>query len=193
MVNNENLDIIIPIDLKSAEETVSAIIEQNKKYGFTSFALTALSKGWRATGYPPKEHYIEVAKQFKYVKGKLCNYNFEIGWYMELSVKSGFSEGFQPIVKQNGDTHPFASCPLDSVFKKRLTEDIALFAQIAKPAFIFVEDDFSISSANGCFCKEHLNEFAKRTGRYYSREELLDIFSKDTEESLYLLKKWNEL
>ena len=193
MINNENLDIIIPIGLKSAEETASAIMEQNEKYGFTRFALIALSKGLRAVGYPPKEHYIEVAEKFKYVKNILKDYNFEIGWYMALSIKSGNCDDFQPIVKQNGDIHPFASCPMDSVFKKRLTEDIALFAKIAKPAFIFVEDDFSISAANGCFCKNHLDKFAKRVGRYYSREELLDIFSKGTDESLYLLKKWNDL
>lgn len=193
MTLNKKIDIIVPISLGDPESAVSGIIEQNEKYGFTRFALIALSKGWRGTGYPPREHYIEAAERFKYVKEKLCNYNFKIGWYMALSVKSGHSEDFEPIIKENGDVHPFASCPMDSLFKTRLTEDISLFAKIAKPAFIFVEDDFSLSAANGCFCKKHLDEFAKRTGRYYSREELLDIFSKNTEESLDLMKKWNKL
>lgn len=193
MKQTENMDIIIPISLKDPKASIQRILMLHKKYGYTHFTLTALSKGWRATSYPPREHYIEVAEQFKSVKDALRDYHLTIGWFMTLSIKSGPSKDFTAIVRQDGTAHPFASCPLDPAFTKRLSEDVALFAKISKPDFIFIEDDFSISAASGCFCEKHLEEFAKREEKYYSREELVNIFSLSDDASLALQKRWNAL
>lgn len=195
-MNNEELDIIVPVPLNpnnTCEFIANQIIFQHENYGVNRFAFFALSKGWRSIGYPPKEEYIKCAELFAEVKKRLRGINVEIGWFMALTLKSGFSDEFTSPVKQDGSVHKFASCPLDPNFKKRFAEDVALFAKIAKPDFIFTEDDFSIRAVGGCFCEHHLNEFAKRMGRFYSREELVETFSQKSLDSYELLKKWREL
>ena len=196
-MNNKELDIIVPIGLNpykcTCESIVNSVLNQHESYGFTRFVFCTPSKGWRSVGYPPREHYIECAELFSEVKKRLENYNIECGWYISLTLKSGFSDEFTSPVKQDGSIHKFSSCPLDPKFQKRLAEDVALFAKIARPDFIFTEDDFSIRAVNGCFCEHHLNEFARRQGKYYSREELTEIFSQESPEAYKLLRAWREL
>lgn len=200
VTDNKDLDIIIPISLEldapTKESIVSDILEQNERYGFTRFALTAPGAGWRSYQYPPKEHFIERATMFAEIKDSLVPYGISCGWWNTLTIKSGPSEEFSRMTKADGSKTPFASCPMDTNFQKRLAQDIASFAQIAKPAFILMEDDYSIHAAcvyYGCFCEKHLAEFAKRTGREYTREELLDIFQQDTPKSTALLWEWKKL
>ncbi len=198
-MNNEikELDIIVPIaitlDWPTKEDVIENILELKRDYGFNRFALCAPDAGWRAIGYPSKETYIESAKLFSEIKNALAIYGVECGWWVTLTVKNGLMEGWTSQVSINGDKHAFAVCPMDEKFIDRFTEDIADFAKIAKPTFIFTEDDFTIRSANGCFCEHHLNEFAARQGRYYSREELSDIFAKRTPEAISLIKSYREV
>ena len=71
-----------------------------------------------------------------------------------------------------------------------------MFCEIAKPAFVFLEDDYSVvasAKTYGCFCKYHLEEFTRREGKAYTREELVGIFEQKTPESFELLKRWRKL
>jgi len=200
MKKYKNLDVIIPISMEldwpTRESIVSTVLEQYRNYGFTRFALAVPGGGWRSVGYPSKDFFEERANFFLQVKNDLIPYGIECGWWITATIKSGASTEFGRMVRIDGSETPFSSCPLDSAFRKRFAGDVALFAKIAKPEFIIVEDDFSIFASaglQGCFCKHHLDEFAKRQGRYYSREELIQIFSKDITESVEILKKWREL
>jgi hypothetical protein len=56
---------------------------------------------------------------------------------------------------------------------------------------VHFEDDLHLSG--GCFCPLHLEAFAKRENRYYSREELQTIFESKTAESFRLLYAWGAL
>ena len=197
MVNKFELDIITPIELNprfsSAREVASSVIWQHERFGVKRFAFFTLSKGWRSIGYPPKEEYIRCAEMAAEVQRLVKEYDVEFGWFIALTVKSGASDEFVSPVREDGTVHPFSSCPLDPEFRRRLAEDVALFAGIAKPKFIFTEDDFSLKAIGGCFCENHLNEFAKRMGRYYSREELIKIIYRNPAESEDVLRKWHEL
>lgn len=196
-MDSKRLDIMVPVRLDPQTDTCDSIAKQIKyqheNYGFKRFAFFALSKGWRSIGYPPREHYIECANLAAEVKKQLASCDVECGWFLALTLKSGASEEFTSPVKADGTKHPFSSCPLDPGFRKRFAEDVALFAKIVKPAFIFTEDDFSIEAVSGCFCEHHLKEFAARQGRYYSREELTAIFAQKTPASYRLLREWREL
>ena len=49
-------------------------------------------------------------------------------------------------------------------------------------------DDFAIGAATeylGCFCDDHLADFARRAGRFYSKEELFARFKPLTDGALY--------
>ena len=194
-MKSKGLDIIVPILLDGnwspKEEIIDEILKQNTNYGFTRFLLCAPIGGWRSIGYPPQEFFVEKAIMFKEIKDNLLPYGIEIGWWNCLTIKSGATEGFQSIVKSNGEKHPFANCPLGEKFKNRFASDVALFAKIAKPSFIFFEDDYSLDAADGCFCELHLNEFQKRYGYKFSREELVEILKNPKE--VEIIKKWREL
>ena len=195
-MHNE-LDIIIPISLDidwpTEESIISDILEQNQKYGFTKFALAAPCGGWRSIHYPPRSFFVERAEVFRSIKNKLEKYGIVCGWWNTLTIKSGKTEGFQSIVRINGTEHPFGNCPLDENFTNRISEDFALFAKIAKPAFIFLEDDFSLYAAMGCFCDLHMQEFERRHGLGLSREALVELLNQDTPEAIDVIKKWRQL
>ena len=189
-------DIIVPIAIElddpTPESTIADILEQNRNYGISRFALACPGGGWRSVGAPPAKRFEELAQFFKTVRDKLVPYGIECGWWDTLTVKSGPVEGGIRPIKIDGEEHGFASCPIDPVFIKKIAENMSLFAKIAKPAFIITEDDFSISAFAGCFCKYHLDGFAKRMGKYYSREELVEIFKLKNPEDINLTKQWRE-
>ncbi len=194
------LDIIVPISLgadwNSRERILANIVELHERFGLSKFMLSCPEGGWRSVGYPPKSYFQERAELVGSIREALAPRGIECGWWNMLTVKSGRSEAFTPMVKADGSETPFATCPLDPAFRERLSSDMALFARVARPAFIMTEDDFSIHAAAGrlgCFCERHLDEFARRTGVHRGREELVAALSQGTEESFALLRQWRAL
>ena len=184
-------DVLVPIRLDAPEESIEKIRWLHERFGITRFCPDGMSKGHRAEHYPPREEYEEEAERFARVREYAESIGCTCGWFCNLTVKSGPS--FTPIVRGDGTSHPFANCPTDEAFSQTLAENIAAFAAVARPAFIFLEDDFSISAANGCFCEKHLAEFAKRQGKHYTREALLCVLAKNTPEALALNRAWQAL
>lgn len=196
----KELDMIIPVCLEGNEinrqSIVSDILEQKEKYGFTKFILTGPSTGWRSIGYPPRDYYENLAELFLEIKKELTAHDITLGWWCGLTIKSGVTPEFTRMIKADGTEAPFSSCPADPNFRNRFASDVARFARIAKPAFICFEDDYGIAasvSVGGCFCKHHLEEFAKRQGRMYTREELVEIFSKETDDAFAIERAWRQL
>ncbi len=194
------LEIIVPISLDldwpTKESVVRDIMEQYEEYGFTKFALACPGGGWRSENYPPTETFRRLSELFVQIKQDLASHGIVCGWWVTTTVKSGPSNDFVRMVKADGSLTPFASCPLDPNFRTRFSEDVALFAEIAKPAFIFTEDDYAIQAATGiegCFCKYHLEEFSKRQKHVYSREELVQALREKNKDSYRLLRQWREL
>ena len=183
--------VLVPIRLDAPNESIEKIKWLHENFGFTCFCPDGLTKGYRAEGYPTREEYMEEAEKFAEVRAWTKQRGLSCGWFCNLTVKSG--PGFTPIVRRDGTAHPFANCPLDEDFFQTLASDMAAFASVARPDFIFVEDDFSLGAANGCFCERHLAEFAKRQGKRYEREELLSIFEKDTPEALSINRAFRAL
>lgn len=197
---NAELDIIVPVSIEPDwpvfENIVDEMLEQNKRYGITRFTLIAPGNGWRSCGFPSIEHYKDRAELFLRVKEAVKPYGIECGWTISLTVKTGPSPEFARMIDMNGNETPISSCPLDPNFRRVFAETTAAFAKIAKPAFIFTEDDFSITQTAkryGCFCSRHLDEFARREGVRYTREELVQKFSENTPDSFALLSRWREL
>ena len=74
-MNRKELDVIIPVylipDRNAVAETASCILEQNRRYGFTRFALFMPGKGWRSVSYPPHGFFLEMAEIFREVRNRL--------------------------------------------------------------------------------------------------------------------------
>lgn len=200
MKRSDELDIIVPISLDldwpEKESIIAEILEQHEKYGFTRFALACPSGGWRAIGYPPTEFFTERAAIFAEIKAALAPHGIDCGWWITATLKSGHRPEFTPITHSTGAEHGFSNCPLDPAFRERFASDTALFAKIGKPSFIITEDDFSINAASdefGCFCKFHLEEFSRREGKEYTREELVSALRSGTQEGIALLRRFRDL
>ncbi|MBQ9544038.1 MAG: hypothetical protein IJV00_02790 [Clostridia bacterium] len=196
MTGIETPEVIIPINLDanrtSRADAARVIRRQHDRFGFASFCLCLPVGGRRNTGYPPREYFSEKAELFKELKKELSPEGIRLGWCNCLTIKSGDSEGFEKIVKQDGSLHPFANCPLGETFRKRFTEDTALFCETAEPEFVFFEDDFSLSAADGCFCEKHIKLFCERFGTEISREELVLILNRRETRDVETIRKWRE-
>ena len=153
---NKGLDIIIPISLEldnpTKETTVAEILDLKERNGFTKFMLATPCGGWRSKGYPPEEHFKERAAFFAEVKEALLPHGIECGWWDTLTVKSGLSPSFTTIVLSDGSLSPYSSCTLDSAYKARFAKDIAAFAAIAKPSFIFLRTTIHLAEAAFASC-----------------------------------------
>ena len=197
-MNREELDIIIPVALASdrdaVAETGSSILEQNRRYGFTRFALFMPGKGWRSISYPPHEFFLEKAEIFREVRNRLPEH-IRCGWWHTLVLKSGPTPGLTRVVRADGTEAPFSTCPLDPEYRRRFGEDVTAVLKICRPDFLLTEDDFALNchGGPGCFCRRHLEEFAKREGRFYSREELNELFTSSPTESRELLRRYQLL
>ena len=98
----KQLDMIIPISLEldhpTVETTVSEILEQKERYGFTKFMLATPCGGWRSKCYPPHEHFEKKAAEFAEVKKALLPHGIECGWWDTLTLKSGRSAAYTRMV-----------------------------------------------------------------------------------------------
>lgn len=78
---------------------------------------------------------------------------------------------------QHGEEAFGAPCPIDPDFRRIMGEMLRLWAD-TKPDLIWIDDDFRLHNhgmgQNGpdyyCYCDTHLNTFAERSGRRFSRE-----------------------
>jgi hypothetical protein len=194
----DDIDIFIPIALSTnnsgLDNTIEGVIELYQKGGFDKFMLTGPSKGWRSTGYPPQEHFKEIASDILYFKEKVKDYDIKLGWWNTLTLKTGPAE-YQRIVNIEGIACSTSTCPLDPGYIKRFSEDVALIAETAEPVMIIFEDDFGLNCHNGrgCFCDLHLQKFAEQAGRFYTREELKTILLDPSKETASLRKVWADV
>ena len=188
---------IIPLelDLKSgAEPTVKQIRFLHDTYGFTMFLLTAPSKSSRATGFPSMEEYEQFAHIYRDVTAQIPS-EIVCGWWWITTIKTGHSEEHPGLVRADGSEVYYSPDPIYPAYRKAVAERIARFAEIAHPAFIFNEDDYSImaSTGGGCFCEAHLDAFAKRVGHRYTREELVKALAEDAKNGYALTREWQAL
>ena len=198
MKKQEELTIIIPVSLEGdhqdARGAAESILYQHNTYGFKYFGLFMPGKGWRSVSYPPREYFEQKAALIQEIKALLPR-EIKCGWWHTLVLKSGPTPNYTRIVRMNGTEAPFSTCPLDPAYRKRFAEDAAFVLHKARPDFFITEDDFGINCHGGeaCFCKHHLEEFARREGKYYSREELEILFTEKKNESRELLRRWQLL
>ena len=197
--DNNCLDIIVPIkfemDWPTTEEIVETLRFQKKHYGITRFNLGAPSLGWKTVGYPPMSHFEELGRMFARIREAVKADGISCGFLNMLTIRCG--DSFDPVIRLDGTAVKAAACPLDPNYQKAFAGSNARFCEIAKPDFIFFEDDYSLNAQSrdgfGCCCEHHLRAFAQRCGKYYTREELVAAASEKTPEGYALLKKWREL
>ena len=99
-----------------------------------------------------------------------------VGILMQATMGHGGEPGlrtpWQLAVHADGKV-TYRFCPLDPRFLDYIARTSRTFSD-ARPDFFMVDDDTRLVWGKpGCFCPLHLAEFAKRTGRTWTREEVV--------------------
>ena len=80
---------------------------------------------------------------------------------------------WQMVVDAKGEAGRYKFCPLDERFLEFMADQARKLAE-TDPDFFMVDDDTRlITGVDGCFCPLHLAEFERRTGRAWTREQIL--------------------
>ena len=189
---------IVPFEFYADREgqMFAEMLELKREFGLRRFFLTGPGLGVRLKGFPDKQVYRDLGELLLRVKTEMAPHGIEVGWWCAPSFKSGRGR-YQNITGLDGTVSEISSCPLDADFREVFSDNVAIVAEIAKPFMIQFEDDYELSNhigvPFGCFCPLHLDKFAQKQNRHYSREELLEIFSAVTPESIRLRCDWAEL
>ncbi len=189
------LDIMAPISIDmqyndTDELVIARIMDYYEKYGLNRFILTGPCNGWINHGYPSVEFFREKARMAARIKEATAQYGITYGWWMAFSLKTGAHGDIPNYVNINGEEEDFTACPMDEKFREAMAERMVEYIKIARPAFAVVEDDYS--AYHGCFCERHLNEFARRMGRFYTREEIKAYHQSNDREEIEVVRKWRE-
>lgn len=179
-------------------EMYRQLIQMKEQYGIGRFLFVGPLEEVRFKGFPKKEVYEEIGEHVKNAIADLAKHDIKIGWWCAPSLRSGFDKRFQYITDLGGAVSDTSPCPYDPIFNEEFSDNIATVVRIAKPYMIQFEDDYELSHQPpavkfGCFCPLHLEEFAKREGRSYTREELKEIFEESNAESIRLRRSWARL
>jgi len=198
--NTVGIDPIIPFNffVNRKERMLAQMIDMKQRFGLRRFLLTAPMDYVRLNGYPSLSVYHKIGETVLYVKNELAPHDIQVGWWCAPSLRSGSGAPFQYITDLSGAVSDLSLCPLDEQFIKDFSNKVATVVEISRPFMIQFEDDYELSHQPpnvrfGCFCAKHLDEFAKRQQKYYSREELVKIFKNVNPESIRLRREWAEL
>jgi len=196
-LQHQVIDPVVPMkfypDLMDSQ--LSEIIEIKTRFRLRRFAFRFPDKGIRVSRIPVTQDFENFGNLLLQIKKSLAPYGIEVYWWCNATLKSGKNSPWQSQIGIDGRKSKIdATCPLDTDFQEGFTENFATIVKIASPGLITIEDDLNLGHAGlGCFCPLHLEEFAKRQGRYLSREELFDIFNQETPERMKLRKDWATL
>lgn len=132
------------------------------------------------------------------------NHFKNLGIDMQVNLSATFGHGddsqkiadYRKMVGHLGEKAKSVACPRDKAFKEYLQETIVRYAEL-KPSVFWIDDDFRISFhapiKYACFCDDCLKEFAKITGKYFSREELVSLIVQDGEYNGQKIRKlWQD-
>ena len=136
-------------------------------------------------GRPVEDKASQYAARYREAESLIrAKSGVKLGILMQATMGHGgepaVAAGFQRVVKPDG-TSLYRMCPLGEGFLAYIAAACRTFSAL-NPDFFMVDDDTRLvwgKDVPGCFCPLHLAEFAKRTGRGWTREEVLSAYRAD--------------
>ncbi len=182
-----------PLNLRLASD----IRRIRKEYGMNRFLLCGPDAAKAHVAGLTVRDYEIFAEELLNLKKEFAGTDIEIGWWCAPTLNNGTNLPFQHIVNVDGTVSPRGLCPLDPAWRREFVRRILIVAGKARPNIIQMEDDYELSNHPGvkfgCFCPLHLAEFARRTGKNFSREALVEIYRENRPETLQLRKNFAEM
>lgn len=170
---------IAPLMSDFRNEIVTDLIEM---YQNGSITETAFSMALVPEGNPVIDKAKIFGKLFEDFRAGLSSCNMPIGILIQATIGHGWTPNskavFPLIVRQDG-TSRYQFCPMSEAFQKYVFTSVRYLAEL-KPAFFMVDDDFRLlTGRNGCYCRMHIAEFNRRSGKEYTRESLVTAIRED--------------
>ena len=166
---------VMPIFEETLEDTARDAIDQGEQ---TVIDGIACSFAVHPEGGDPAVDKASVyAGRFARLMPKIRRgSSVRVGILMQATMGHGGEPGlrtpWQLAVHADGKVD-YRFCPLDPRFLDYIARTSRTFSDV-KPDFFMVDDDTRLVWGHpGCFCPLHLAEFAKRTGRTWTREEVV--------------------
>ncbi|MBN2642958.1 MAG: hypothetical protein JXR78_15005 [Victivallales bacterium] len=171
---------IAPLMPDYRNEIVADLIEMYKNGSITE---TAFSMALVPEGNPVIDKAKIFGKLFEDFRAGLSSCDMPTGILLQATIGHGWTPNskavFPLIVRQDG-TSRYQFCPMSEAFQKYVFTSVRYLAKL-RPAFFMVDDDFRLlTGRNGCYCKMHIAEFNRRSGKKYTRESLVAAIQKDT-------------
>ena len=181
-------DVLVPVSWfnEPPEVQVGELRRMHDRFGFRRFVLIG---PWRLRYACEADvaAYAKTGRDIAFAKRALADLgDVEIGWWLAPSIGSSRDFPGQRMTDCDGN-ETFASCPLSKEFSAALCARIDACVREARPAVMFVEDDYTLANhggmnaMKGCFCPLHLEEFARRTGCRMTAAEIASAFRAPTE------------
>ena len=166
---------VLPLPNQTAEAYVAdaAFLGNETVSDGIAWSCTLVPEGCpamdKATVYAERFRRIAplVRKRSNVRQGFLIQATIGHGW------KPGLATPWQKVVWADGSS-TYRFCPLGADFRRHVEGQLRTLAAV-KPDFFMADDDTKLlgRKIDGCFCPLHIAGFSARTGRIWSREELV--------------------
>ena len=177
---------------ENLEETAAEITRLCKDYRLYRIMLCWPPKSGRLTGLPEPEEFARLGRSAALLR-KMVPEQTELNWWFGSTLKTG--AGFTSVMDCRGEKAPYSSCPLDEQFRQKVCAGVQAFIREAHPPMVLLEDDFQLGNHPGlwfgCCCDLHLAKFNALNNSNYTRENLKEIWSSCTPESIALRLKYS--
>ena len=163
---------IVPFANGEEKQTAADMLEYQKRTGnrIVLYSLTI-----HPEGYPARKKADQLFDSYRKLKKELADSDVQLGILFQ-SILGHWprvdkdEEKWTRTIDIDGKTPRF--CPLDPGFRKYIYE-VAVTAAKEKPVFIMGDDDIrGFSPKAECFCRRHVAEFNKRTGKKFTSAQL---------------------
>lgn len=166
---------MMPLNDSHFEEIVEDIKEQYRRGVATCpmFIMTLVPEGDENSIWNKVEPLCKIYERFRQA---LEEEGIPSGVLIQASLGHGYDINPAPFTRYLGvrdGREEKVYCPLDEDFLSHFKSVVKRIAT-AKPSAIMLDDDFRLMMrpGGGCACGLHLAEFAKKTGKNWSREQL---------------------
>ena len=139
-----------------------------------------------SAGHPTQSELSRYAELGRRLRDRLADARITLSLNPWSTVYHNFrgrqlraGQNFQRMVGENGQVSAIAACPLCPNWQEWLCEAFAFLVREIQPVALWVEDDWRLHNHGeelgwgGCFCKLHLERFARIVGQNVSRAQIM--------------------
>jgi hypothetical protein len=133
-------------------------------------------------GDPASDKAANYCQTYDIYAEKLAKRGLKCGILAQSTIGHGVmltqKPNMQPLVSLSDGKETHTICPYDENFRNYIEKTMATLTK-RHPTTLMVDDDFRLFArgSRGCVCPKHLAEIAKRAGRSYTREELIEAMN----------------